>query len=237
MDSPLSLIPERDISLASVLEYVTTGKGVLSGDAALGGYGFVSTKRTSLDWPNIFYILTPTGNFKYSGKAQDMLGGYQNGNFWEQWLKPTEGKDGHIVYVLLGKTNSRGFIKLADANPMSKPIIQPAYFTDAGDEDIETLIDGVEFIVKLYEQTKAFQVAGAKLNPVPAPGCENYIFKSRRYYECLIRTHPQTIYHPSCTSRMGYKGDPNAVLDSELRVIGTSGLRVADTSAMPIITK
>jgi choline dehydrogenase len=39
------------------------------------------------------------------------------------------------------------------------------------------------------------------------------------------------------TCRMGSGADdPNAVVDPELRVIGVSGLRVADGSVMPAIT-
>ncbi|ODM98583.1 Glucose dehydrogenase [FAD, quinone] [Orchesella cincta] len=196
---------------------------------------FYSTPKASPDWPNIFYILSAIGNFKDFGKAQDIFGSYAT-NHWERWLKPTMPSDAHLIWVLLARPKSRGFIKLADANPMSKPIIQPAYFSDTGDEDVEALIDGLEFLVKMYEGTKAFQVAGARMNPVPMPGCENYIFKSRRYFECVVKTLPQTIYHPSCTAPMGKVGDPRAVLDSELRVIGTRGLRVADASVMPVIT-
>jgi choline dehydrogenase-like flavoprotein len=35
---------------------------------------------------------------------------------------------------------------------------------------------------------------------------------------------------------MGPKGDPTAVVDTELRVQGISGLRVADASIMPWLT-
>lgn len=226
---------ERDFSLGSIFEWLSSGTGILRADAALGGYGFISTKRAALDWPNIFYIMTPTGNFRGFGEIQDILGNYPK-SFWQDYYKPTEGSDGHLVYVLLGRPKSTGYVKLADANPMSKPLIQPRYFTDPGDEDIENLIDGMEFIVKMYEHTKAFNLAGAQLNPVPMPGCEKYIFKSRRYFECVIRTHPQTIYHPSCTAPMGKIGDPRAVVDSELRAIGVKGLRIADGSVMPVIT-
>jgi choline dehydrogenase len=40
-----------------------------------------------------------------------------------------------------------------------------------------------------------------------------------------------TSYHPVGTCRMGQ--DPMAVVDSELRVHGIAGLRVADASVMP----
>ena len=46
----------------------------------------------------------------------------------------------------------------------------------------------------------------------------------------------ESAYHPSCTCKMGDKGDPYAVVDSELRVHGVEGLRVVDASVMPYVT-
>ena len=45
-----------------------------------------------------------------------------------------------------------------------------------------------------------------------------------------------TIFHPVGTCRMGQATDPDAVVDSELRVRGVAGLRIADASVMPDIT-
>ena len=48
-----------------------------------------------------------------------------------------------------------------------------------------------------------------------------------------IRNKSTTIYHPSCTCRMGQ--DDEAIVDERLRVKGVSGLRVADCSIMPTL--
>ncbi|CAG9243805.1 GMC family oxidoreductase [Paraburkholderia caribensis] len=42
-----------------------------------------------------------------------------------------------------------------------------------------------------------------------------------------------SLWHPSCTCRMGEAGDPDAVLDSHGRVLGLDGILVGDASAMP----
>src|SRR5690606_7991564 len=47
------------------------------------------------------------------------------------------------------------------------------------------------------------------------------------------RAYGSTIYHPTCTARMGT--DDRAVVDTRLRVRGLSGLRVADGSIMPFV--
>lgn len=43
------------------------------------------------------------------------------------------------------------------------------------------------------------------------------------------------IWHASCTCRMGAASDPMSVTDSQGRVRGVSGLRVADASVFPSV--
>ena len=49
-----------------------------------------------------------------------------------------------------------------------------------------------------------------------------------------VRKSAETTYHPVGTCKMG--SDPMAVVDSELRVHGIAGLRIADASIMPTLT-
>ena len=48
-----------------------------------------------------------------------------------------------------------------------------------------------------------------------------------------IRANSITVHHPLGTCKMGTASDRMAVVDPELRVFGTEGLRVVDGSAMP----
>lgn len=52
--------------------------------------------------------------------------------------------------------------------------------------------------------------------------------------EAYIRETGDTLFHPVGTCRMGT--DPQAVVDSRLRVRGVGALRVIDASVMPTIT-
>ncbi|MDE0345757.1 MAG: GMC oxidoreductase, partial [Boseongicola sp.] len=54
--------------------------------------------------------------------------------------------------------------------------------------------------------------------------------------DAVIRDHVESAYHPCGTARMGRRDDPMAVVDSEARVIGVEGLRLADSSVFPRIT-
>jgi choline dehydrogenase-like flavoprotein len=51
-----------------------------------------------------------------------------------------------------------------------------------------------------------------------------------------MRATHHTVYHVSCTCRMGAADDPLAVLDPALRVRGVRRLSVADASAFPSLT-
>ena len=51
----------------------------------------------------------------------------------------------------------------------------------------------------------------------------------------VVRDSLMTIWHASCTCKMGKKDDDMAVVDPEAKVYGVQGLRVVDASALPIL--
>src|SRR5690606_8817561 len=54
--------------------------------------------------------------------------------------------------------------------------------------------------------------------------------------DAFVRDHVESAFHPCGTCRMGRPDEPMSVVDSECRVIGIEGLRVADSSIFPRIT-
>jgi len=68
------------------------------------------------------------------------------------------------------------------------------------------------------------------------PGCEAYQLRTDEYYQCYLQQYTLTDFHHSCTCKMGGDNNPMAVVDSQLRVKGVKGLRVADASVFPVIT-
>jgi choline dehydrogenase len=65
---------------------------------------------------------------------------------------------------------------------------------------------------------------------MPSPGAD-----SDEELVTFLRAKSETIYHPTSTAAMG----PNDtdVCDPQLRVRGVAGLRVADASIMPTVTR
>lgn len=50
-----------------------------------------------------------------------------------------------------------------------------------------------------------------------------------------VKSSVQTVWHASCTCKMGKDGDVMAVLDGRCRVRGVRGVRVVDASSFPFL--
>ena len=94
---------------------------------------------------------------------------------------------------------------------------------------------GTKIALNLIENTKSFQSINGRLSNISLPGCTQHEFRSDSYWKCFIKSYSLTIYHPVGTCAMGNSKSNKAVVDSELRVIGTKRLRVIDGSVIPRI--
>jgi len=120
---------------------------------------------------------------------------------------------------------SRGTIRLSSADPAAAPVIDPGYLTDP--DDSELLLDGMELI----REVMANKIIAGDITLELSPGSD---YPDRPALAKELPNRATTVYHPVGTCRMG--SDERAVVDSQLRVRGMEGLRVADASIMPSIT-
>jgi len=129
---------------------------------------------------------------------------------------------GFSCHVCVLRPKSRGSLKLASADPMAAPLIDPNFLGDP--DDLQRLVRGFKFMRSLMNQSALASQGGRELASSAAA-------KTDAQIEAFIRDHADTIYHPVGTCRMG----PGAmdVVDAELRVHGIEGLRVVDASIMP----
>ncbi|XP_063622114.1 glucose dehydrogenase [FAD, quinone]-like [Cydia splendana] len=139
-----------------------------------------------------------------------------------------------MFWSVLLKPNSVGMLKLRSAAPQDKPLIYSNYFDDP--YDMQTIVASMKFVSEIAE-TPTLQALNASLAYVPLPGCENFAFKSTKYFDCLARHLTTTLYHPVGTVKMGPYEDATSVVSPELRVHGIQNLRVADASIMPRIVR
>lgn len=122
---------------------------------------------------------------------------------------------------------SRGSIHISNPDPRAQPVIKPNYLTE--EEDQRVAIDAIRLARRLSAAP-----AMAPFEPVEfRPGQHVVSDKDVLHAVGDLGT---TIFHPVGTTKMGNDDDPQAVLDSHLRVRGLRGLRVADAAIMPRIT-
>ena len=122
---------------------------------------------------------------------------------------------------------SRGQVLIRSARPEDAPAIQANYLSTEQDRRIAA--ESLRLTRRI-----AVQPALAKYRPREVkPGVQ---FETDAELARLAGDIGTTIFHPVGTCRMGRDGDALAVVDSELRVRGVAGLRIADASVTPTIT-
>ena len=125
------------------------------------------------------------------------------------------------------RPTSRGNIRLKSSDPRDYVAIHPNYLNTELDQ--LTTVNGMRVSRRIV------------LSKVMANYVEEEMLPGRdvQTYEELLdcaRNIGETTYHPVGTCKMGTSSDPQAVVDTRLRVHGLTGLRVVDASIMPTIT-
>jgi 5-(hydroxymethyl)furfural/furfural oxidase len=88
----------------------------------------------------------------------------------------------------------------------------------------------------LMESSATLRAWLLKNHVSPGPGLDKLIADTALLRE-WVSAGAIPFYHPTGTCRMGGAADPSAVVDEQCRVIGLDGLRVADASIMPCVTR
>ena len=131
-------------------------------------------------------------------------------------------KEGFTIAPALVQPTSRGQVRLASSDWRDAPIIQGNHL--GTDRDLAAIVRAVEAARELGSQ-KAFEgIRQAEIVPGPKA-------TTRQDIVDLARTASASFGHAVGTARIG--SDAEAVVDSDLRVRGLRGLRVADASVMP----
>lgn len=138
----------------------------------------------------------------------------------------------YLLYIVALHSESTGTVRLRSNNPFQYPIIDNAFLTDPASKDIDTLYEGVQLFLRLAD-TQALQAIGSALQGGPLRACNQYPYLSKDYWYCAIRQMSMDLYHPVGTCPMGPDPRQGHVVDTECRVHGIKGLRIADGSVFP----
>lgn len=195
--------------LRAGLQYVLRGDGPLAKSINHAG-GFFRT-RPDLDRPNMqlyfqaFSTLIP-----------------RNG---ERPLLTPDPWSGMSIGLSNCRPTSRGHIRLRTPNADDHPVITANAFSTA--HDVDEMLAAVKFLRHIAAQPAMARLIKAELRPGPEVVTDEALIDD-------FRSRSGTVYHPSCTCRMG-RDAATSVVDARLRVYGMARLRVIDASAFPNI--
>jgi choline dehydrogenase-like flavoprotein len=189
--------------MGAALTYAVSRRGMFASNMVEAG-GFLRT-RPGLAQPDVQYHFTPL--------ILDR----------SRLLPPAHG---FLVHAAVLRPKSRGWLELASPDPAEAPRLHANFYSDAGNEDIQTMMRGLRIGRQIVASPALAAYRGAEL----APGAT---VTSDADFEDFIRSEVGTTFHPVGTCKMGV--DADAVVDPHLAVHGIAGLRVVDASIMPNI--
>jgi len=133
--------------------------------------------------------------------------------------------DPHVILSLPGLVRplSRGWVRLASADPDTYPLINANYYGEPADLDRTVQMIG---IAREIYATQAFRDRWGLTEVAPGPAVS-----TTEELRQWVMQNTGSYYHFAGSCAMGI--DRAAVVDSRLRVHGVRGLRIADASVMP----
>jgi choline dehydrogenase-like flavoprotein len=132
---------------------------------------------------------------------------------------------GVCLYTNLLRPKSRGTVRLASSDPNVVPLIDPNYLSDP--DDMRMAIAALRLARDVMASPSIRPYLKTERMPGTAKGSDAEL-------AAYVREWAKTDYHPVGTCKIGAASDPMAVVDAQLRVRGIEGLRVCDSSVMPL---
>ncbi|KAJ9400608.1 CAZyme family AA3 [Paecilomyces variotii] len=164
------------------------------------------------DWPEIEWL---------------PVAAYNGYNLNKQTADPHDGHNYATVNTALVAPLSRGTVTLAGPDMNTPPIIDPKWLSHPADLDLA--VQSFKRQRQVWDELAKLGIA----DPEEAFPGSNYTTDAQ--IKDIIGQSMTTVYHASCTCKMGSKNDANAVLDSSARVYGVQNLRVVDASSFPFL--
>ena len=162
------------------------------------------------DWPELEFVPT------------NAVLGYQR-NYQKE--DPVDGFNYATIGTSIVAPLSRGSVTIASSRAADLPVIDPNFFAHPADAEL-----AVAAVRRQREIWKAMDGLTIGDEYLPGPN----VTSDKDILEFVKQSLAPT-WHAASTCKMGKKGDPMAVVDSEGKVFGAQGLRVVDASAFPFL--
>jgi choline dehydrogenase-like flavoprotein len=189
--------------------------------AALAGLQYLLTKKGPVS-----SSLFETGGFWYADKsapAADIQFHLGQGSGIEKGIAKLNNA-GVTLNSAMMRPRSRGTVRLQSSDPSVHPLIDPNYWADPYDRDMS--LQGLRMARDIMRQDALKPYVMAERLPGDGVNSEDDLIA----YACKMA---KTDHHPVGACSMGQGS--NSVVSPALKVHGLEGLRVADSSVMPLI--
>ncbi|KAJ3495489.1 hypothetical protein NLG97_g3358 [Lecanicillium saksenae] len=146
------------------------------------------------------------------------------------WPPIPEVTESNVILALFHLLpQSTGSVTLASSDWRDAPNINLDFYSDEGNLDMAAAISYVRKGISLIEKTDS--LSRHVIAPIQRPNSD-----SEEDIVAFLREHTNTVWHPSCTSKMGpMEDDGNSVVDPSFKVRNLDNLRVVDLSVAPVI--
>ncbi|CAE6464778.1 unnamed protein product, partial [Rhizoctonia solani] len=128
------------------------------------------------------------------------------------------------IQMVIQHPFSRGSVHINSSGPLKPPEINPNYFTNSIDQEI--LVQALKFGLKIYQTEPLASFVITRQDPPPETS-------SDEEYTEYTKSNVRTIFHPIGTPTLAPRAI-GGVVDTTLKVYGTSNVRVVDASIIPI---
>jgi choline dehydrogenase len=194
----------------AAFRYALTRRGPLAMSVNQGG-GFVRSDP-SQPVPNLQLYFNPVS--------------YTRTPLTERKLLSPDPFSAFLISFNACRPTSRGELHIASADPAAPPAIRPNYLST--ERDIEEARAGCRLLRRIAATQPLADVITGELYPGPKAVSDDELLED-------FRQRADTVYHPTCTARMGT--DPReSVVDPRLRAHGLENLRIIDASVFPTVT-
>ncbi|OHW90101.1 GMC oxidoreductase [Colletotrichum incanum] len=152
--------------------------------------------------------------------------GYTGVKGYPAATSPLFGKGFFTLIAAIMHPMSRGSIHVNPSNTTGKPIINPNYF--AHEHDLDAAIQAIKYCRKIAQTEPMKSTWESEYEP----GLD--VVQTDEQWKQFALNTTLSIFHPVGTCSMLPKQD-GGVVDSNLKVYGTSNLRVVDASVIPLL--
>lgn len=146
---------------------------------------------------------------------------------WPPGAQLTPGNSYMTFVAFLMNPQSEGSVSLRSSSAAEKPVIKLNYLEHAFDKRMMREAVRLTWQKHAHNPTISPQVGKTLCGPVSL---------SDEDIDAFLRDTASTVWHANGTAKMGKLEDAQTVVDSEFRVVGLQGLRIADLSVCPLTT-